>query len=162
MIDYGAVKQRLAEFDARHGASVAEDGWILFEDGAVRESDPMGVLMAPPSKPWDLTRRVLHYQQVILNRAVAAFEERRSYYVRAATANLNQQFCAPAPTDPELAAAELKQLQRAVRAAKRKYDAALAAVEAAKPPRLRELEATNAANRKANEALLTSLNGIEV
>jgi hypothetical protein len=49
-----------------------------------------------------------------------------------------------------------------VRRAKRAYDAQLVAVDAAKPPRFRELEAESAANREANQALLSGLAGIEV
>jgi hypothetical protein len=161
-MDYGAINQRLAEFDARHGANVCEEAWILFEDGAVREGNPMGPLMEPPSDPHQLAKRKERYHAVLLRRAVSAFEDRKRYYARAAKANLNQQWCAPVPVDAEAAAAELKALQAVVETCKRNHDQARAEVEKTVPASLKIRKEQDAANRKANETLLDRLKTIEV
>ncbi len=161
MIDYGGINQRIAAFDAQHGDSVHEEGWILFADGAAREANPMGPLLEPPRDDWPRLKRILHYHEILLQRAVNAFNEQRHNLTLLAKNNLNLQNCGPAPNIAE-ATSELKQLQKQVKAHRKAYAAALAAVEAAKPARLKELEEQNASNRAANEALLEALKGIEV
>jgi hypothetical protein len=163
MPDYSVMKSRVEQFDAEHGASVFQDNWIVFEDGAMREGNSYGVLSDPPEDPLQLAKRKLRYREIILQRATEEFRSRKDYFVRAAKTNMrNRYLCSAPPADGEQAAAELKGLQHVVRIAKGKYDAALAAVEASKPQRLKEVEALNAANQAANAALLQAINGIEV
>ncbi len=161
-MDQGGIKRRVAEFDAQHGASVAEDGWILFEDGAAREANPMGALVDPPTKPWELAKRVLHYRDVCLKQAVAEFSQRKTYLLKAAAHNLKERLCGPPPADIAEAEAGLKQMQAKVRKCQKAYDAALKAVEDARPERLRQFLERDATNRSANQALIDRIDKIEV
>jgi hypothetical protein len=160
-LDFGAVNQRIAAFDRLHGASIFHEGFIRFEDGACREANPLGVMVDPPADPWDRAKRVLMYRKIIFQRAVRAFDQAKQGYAQMAQAQLNSQTCGPAPA-MDFTTSELKRLQSAARAAKRSYDKAVAAVEAATPAWRRNMEAQNVRNRADNEALLNSVRSIEI
>ncbi len=161
-IDFDQVNSRVAAFNKRHGASVAYGEWILFEDGARREQNPLGALIEPPDIPWDRAKRIAQYHAIILDAAVKAFDRKRRYYMECAQGSLNQPFCPPAAVDAAVAGAELRTLQAKVKEAKAAHDKATAAVEAAKPAYFREREQDNAANRAANQALMEQLSKITV
>jgi hypothetical protein len=159
-LDMGGIKHRLNAFDAQHGASVMSDGWIIFEDGAVRETNPLGALVDPPTSAWDLARRKLQYHKIIFQRAMRKFDDAKAGYLALAHANLNSSTCGPAASVEEVTR-ELKGLQQKAREAKANYDRALADVEAAKPRHLRNVEQANIENRRSNELLLDSIKKIE-
>lgn len=161
-MDYGAVKARVEDFDARHGANVLRDQWIFFEDGATREVNPVGALLEPPSDPRELAQNKLRYHTILLTRATNEFEERKRYYLMAAKANLNQRYSNPPLAVPDTAAAELGQLRDRVMVHKKNHDEALAEVERTKPSRLRAMETQSAINREQNQKLISRLQGIEV
>lgn len=163
ILDYGAVNQRIAEFDKRHGASVYDEGWIRFEDGAVRESNPLGLMMEPPDDHWERSKRKLIHRKIVFQRALRAFDERRQHYISHTRANLNnQQFCGPALVAAEVAETELAELKQAVRAAQEGLARAEAEVEANKPQRLKELAQESLRNRQSNEHLLDRVQRIEL
>jgi len=159
-MDYGSVNARVAAFDAAHGASVYKDGWLFFEDGAARESNPLGPLEAPPADPYRLAKRKLLFHEVLLARAVRAFEQRKHYILAACQGNLRQARCGPVPMDAASAEAELKQLRHVVLTHKKARDLAAAAVDAVDPRAgLAEMDASC---RQSNEDLLSRVDSIEV
>jgi len=159
-MDYSSINARIAEFDAKHGASVYADGWLYFEDGASRESNPLGSLNEPPEDPYRLAKRRLFFHEFLLARAVRAFEQRKHYIMAACAGNLRQARCGPAPVDAASAEAELKQLRHSVLAYKRLRDQAAAAADAV-DPRAGYAE-MDAECRASNQDLLARVNSIEV
>lgn len=63
------VEQRIREFDARHGDSAKGEGFIYYEDGAVREAG-MGALIEPPAERRHRWRNIVCYHQIKLQRLV--------------------------------------------------------------------------------------------
>ena len=160
-MDMGSVNYRLATFDKLHGASVYDEGWIRFEDGACREADPMGVMMDPPAHPFDLAKRKARYHKVVFERAMRAFDNAKQNLRDIAGMNLNSPVCGPAPAIED-AIGNLKALQAVALAAKEKHDKALAGVEAARPDRDRVNELMNQQNQERNRNLLNALEKIEL
>ena len=113
-LDVGGVNARIADFDKRHGANVFAEGWIRFEDGAVREADPLGLMMEPPADPYERARRQAHYRKIVCERAVRAFDQAKQQAASMAHANLNSEMCGPAPM-VESVVTELKALQSRAR-----------------------------------------------
>jgi hypothetical protein len=161
-MDYGSVNHRIAQFDKRHGESIFYDHWIRFEDGAAREENPLGLLLDPPTDPWDRMKRIEYFHRIKLARAVKAFDSRKKHYAESALAAMKDQFTGPPIASTAVAVAELKQLAGVVKAMKSTHDKAVAAVEAAKPQRLRDLEASNNANRQRQQELLTALDAVKI
>jgi len=162
MTDYGSIKSRLEDFDARHGENIYHDGWILFANGARREGNALGLLAEPPDHPLPLAQCKLRYHEIVLQCAVDEFTRRKNEMVRAARRGLNGPNCEQAPVDIPQATAVLQQLKAVVTAAKKRRDAALADVEAATPVSVKERARRLAELRAQNEVLLTSINQIEV
>jgi hypothetical protein len=63
------VMNRVDQFDTKHGEFVNENGWLYFEDGAGRDSNPLGALMEPPKNPKELARLQVIYWEIKLQRA---------------------------------------------------------------------------------------------
>jgi hypothetical protein len=162
VLDFEGIKKRLAEFDEAHGQSLVDNNWILYEDGAARETNPLGALIIPPSDPWERAKRIAYYRQLVLQRAVDKFHERRDFYLTFINANLNQAYCPKTPFTPEQATKELEELRKAVRRAKRQHQQACADVEANTPERVRMRREQNTKNRQENESLLTAVRSLEV
>jgi hypothetical protein len=159
MIDYMGIKQRLAEFDEKHGEQVIHDGWILFADGAVREANPLGALQEPPSDPWACAKQRVTFCSVALRQATELFENAKTSRLQMVKGALNSQFCpAPATTQAELA--ELKVLKKAVQERTKALAEARREAETTKPAWLKEREVESAKNRAAQEKLLESLQGM--
>ena len=154
-MDYEGVATRVKAFDARHGASVEDDQWVLFEDGARREVNPLGPLIDPSSDLQENARRILHYHSVRLQRAIARFERKKRELGALARAHLGERLCGSAPMDLKEAETLLSALRDTVMKCKQSRDAAQAEVEANKPQRLKELERQSNANRMANQEILT-------
>jgi hypothetical protein len=161
-MDSIGIMQRIADFDAKHGASVCRDGWIYFEDGAARETNPLGPMMGVPTDPRRAAQRKLTYAETVLEQRVAAFDKRRLYFSRAAQVALKQRHTPPPPASAEAAEAELRGLQHDVKIAQRAVAKAQAEVERLAPEAVRERERQAADNRRANEKLLVKLNQIEI
>jgi hypothetical protein len=163
ILDCEGVNQRIAAFDKRHdGESAVLDGsWIRFADGALREKDPLGAIIEPPSDPNQCAQLRRRYRKLLLDRAVRAFDQARQNYAAMAQSNLQSQYCGAAP-DVAHAVGELKQLLKKAQLAKAAYDEADKAVDATKPQRQRELQKLDADNRRANEALLAGIRDLEI
>ena len=163
IIDYGGVKERIQVFDRRHGASVSQDGWFLYEDGAMREYNPLGALRDPPADPWQLAKRQWYFWKLKFDRAVKDYDTRYRFYFENAKANLNAgNNCGPAPATPAEAKTELAILRKAVEEVKRRFDLAAVALDRSKPEFLKANEHVNVINRQANELLLASLEKLKI
>lgn len=160
-LDTGGVNARIAAFDKSHGASVYHDGWIRFVDGAYREANPLGLMVDPPTEPYELAKRKSHYHKIVFERAVRAFDQAKNNLRMMAQNNLASHICGPAPMT-EQATADLKRLQQAAKAAKVNHDKAVAAVEASKPAYMRANEQTQLENQQRNRELLSRINEIEL
>jgi len=161
-IDVGGVKARIQAFDDAHGEYVVDGGWIRFADGAVREVNPLGLLSRPPDDAYKLATRILRYRELVLERAVNAFTDRKTYFVQSAKSHLQEVRAGPPPADADAAAAELKALQLVVQTAKVAVDEARACVTCTEPAGLKANRERHLQNRQANEALLERLGNIEI
>ena len=72
------VKERVNAFDAKHGDFVVVNGWILYEDGAMREVDFWGVLKEPPVDVYQSAKLVHRFWELRLALAVEEFKVSRN------------------------------------------------------------------------------------
>ena len=62
-------------FDAEHGGEPLQiDAWLYFQDGAKRESNPLGVMMPPPRDPFKRAQRIKYFYERKLGRMVKDFQ----------------------------------------------------------------------------------------
>lgn len=143
----GTPKQRVAKFDAMHGASIYDGVWLYFEDGARREGDPLGALCEPPTDPRQLQKNIVRYHTFLLNRHIRAFDDRKRELVADPGAYHNQ----------EKNLAELKAMQVTVRKQRNKVVKAEELLHRLTPGyRTPEEEAATIARNSAIEASKTS------
>lgn len=156
------MRERILQFEARHGAAIMHRGFVYFEDGARREENPYGMLAEPPEDRPELAKAILFYRELALGRAVKQFEEQKSHFAAAAAAELRQPFCGPPPMAVDKAEELLTELQNKVTAAREARDKAAAEVQSTKPEWMQDRDRTVVANRQANERLLSLLAKHEV
>ena len=155
-----SVGNCLAEFDSQHGESFVYDGWVLFADGATREVNPLGLLVEPPSDPYEKAKRIALYWKLVFEKAVRDFDAGRQYLADLAAENLNSQICGPAPEKGAME--ELKGRHKAALNAKKKYEKALAQVEALKPREVSDREICDQHNRQSNSEIMSQLNAMSI
>lgn len=64
------------EFAERNGGNALfYEGWLRFENGALAEAEPHGVLRNPPTDEYELCTNIVLYREAQLERAVRAFDE---------------------------------------------------------------------------------------
>jgi hypothetical protein len=161
MIDYG-IGKRLRDFDSAHGDYVVNNGWIFYEDGATRETNPWGCLAEPPSDIYECAKLKVRFCKLKLELAIEEFSTCKRDVLLQAQANLKEKYC-PAPTSTQQeAVTSLKKLKQKVESCKRKLREAQTNLENAKPAYLREREITAENNRHKNQELLLELQRIEI
>lgn len=69
------VSQNVRAFDTKHGKNSVLNGWIYFEDGAVRENDLLGRLIDPPEDEYEKLKNIIHYHRGRLAKAVSEFDQ---------------------------------------------------------------------------------------
>ena len=162
MLDGQGVNQRIREFHEQHGSFILVNEWLLFEDGALRERNPMGRLIPPPTDPQEKAKNIVRYHQEKLDLAVQEFD----HFKRNITMNAKmalKQSTVPAPVEqPETVISQLRELQKKVKQCQKQLSKAEAEVESFIPQRQRELQAMSNRNREANEQLLNELDNIEI
>jgi hypothetical protein len=162
VLDAQGVNARVKAFDNSHGNFVCVDGWVLFEDGAQREKNPLGRLMEPPADPLELARKIEWYWQVRLDLAVDEFDCYKSRHLFHAKTSMRQQMAsAPLEQTPEVVK-HLKELKKKVRTCQRKLEVAEEAIEQHKPQRLRDMEEQNEQYREAADSLISEIENIEI
>ena len=164
MVDWGGVKARIAAFEARHGSCIQEPGggFVLFEDGAMSDPNPLGPLIEPPTDEFECARRKLRYCELQVMEAVQRFDEKKRDLVSGARAHLKDRMSGPPPMQADEAATVLKALKDTVKGCQSKHAEARAEVERLKPEVFKERERQNAENKSQNQALLDAVKGIEV
>ena len=163
ILDVASVKARIAGFERAHGDSILHNGWIYFQDGAVRELNPLGLLAEPPEDPWKLAVRIRDYWQLKMAVATEAFDLRKKQFLQSAKSHLHEEHSVGAPpVGADAAAAELNVLKQAVVKAKAGLDAALAECARAEPEGLKRGRERNDVNRQANQELLDRIGGIQL
>jgi len=167
MLNVAGVQAQLDEFDELHskdGPPVrSPDGmWLLYADGASREvSQPYGALKDPSKDPEQRAKDIALYYGVRRDRAVRAFHDRRIELQRAAKAAERSPYVSTPPS-PEKVKAELEALRDKAQEAQVALDAALDAVEEAKPQRRKDIERQRVENRAKWQALLSETENIEL
>jgi hypothetical protein len=154
---------RSREWDAKHGGKgIVINGWVLHEDGAEREVNPMGVFCEPSPDPVKRAKAIVLYREVLLRRVTQEFVDAKHMLEAPAQRNLKEHIRTPEPPNLEQAVAELKQLRARGAEAQASLDEARDAVIAAKPQHVVEQEQRAAENRVKNEAYLAELAKIKV
>ena len=162
MMDCEGINSRIKAFDDSHGNFVYVDGWLLFEDGAQRENNPLGALIDPPPDPLKLAKKIHRYWKVKLELAVEEFHHYRDLFLQHAR-NSCKQRRAPAPLkSTDEVVKHLKELQKKVRACQGQLKAAEEVAEQHKPPRLKELEEQSERFRSEADALIAEIENIEI
>src|SRR4051794_3585054 len=67
------------QFFAEHGNCVLVEGHYIFEDGAIVEDNPMGVLQEPPADNYERKQIIARYWQHVAVAAEEAFTELKLY-----------------------------------------------------------------------------------
>ena len=108
-------KGRLERFHIEHGGKPIKFGGVwIYEDGATREENPMGMAMEPSNNPRELWRVLLKYREEAFKRAVKAFNELKEL--------LEDDESAWAHEDENLR--KLRMLRSSVRVCQRKFEEA--------------------------------------
>ncbi len=116
------VIRRVKEFEQRHGEKYSDGYEIYFADGAMRDADPIGVLMPPPDAgsaegEYKLANNKLTFAKLKLKAAVDEFDD------------LNTRLANIMPNEPDVEIARLKQLAKLVEERKTLVTQATAALE---------------------------------
>lgn len=155
------IKEKLKEFDSKHGDFVVYEGWLLFEDGAYREKNPMGRWAEPDTDIYKRNKRIAHYYEIKLQLAVEEFWRLKNNLHAVARFNTQQQQNVNCPPDKGQLD-HLKELKRKVNALKKRFEEATKQVEASRPKEMKIREKIEEENRLKNEQFLNELNEIEV
>lgn len=161
-MDTQGINARIKAFDNLHGNVVVDGGFLLFEDGAAREVNPLGRLMGPPTDSLQLATRIARYWKVKLDLAVEEFDHYRQHHLTAAKIAVGQQ-AVPAPLEQkEKILAHLKELQKKVRHCQKQLEKAEAQVQEHQPQRIQQMAEQNEAFRLEAENLITEIQSIEL
>jgi hypothetical protein len=128
------MESRVAAFDRAHGDSVVDGCFILFEDGALRETAAYGLLRDPSSNDWERQKAILKYWKLKLSIAEEEFQTAKEGYE--AAAGLRPGFCGMVPNIPETKEEvnqTLEALQKEVHRIRIKIKKTMIRIEAATP-----------------------------
>ena len=161
-IDAQGINAKVQQFDTSHGNYVYTNGWLLFEDGAQRENNPLGRLMEPPVDPLKLAKKIEWYWQVKLDLAVEEFDLFKHQHMIHAQTALSQQMAQASLGETAEVVKHLKELKKKVKHCQKGLDMAEAQIEEHKPQRLKELEELSDLNRQDAETLISEIENIEI
>jgi hypothetical protein len=158
-VDNMSVKQRLTHFHKQNGADCIKIGnWLVYSNGARRDVDPYGLLIAPPHDAYESSQIQLQYREELLQQSVEAFAEKKQQLTWLAENNHRSGYGPPSESEMD----ELKRLQNVVRSRQRKVKAARDRVTASKPERLRRNDAATGEARQAIDRFKARLAGIKI
>jgi hypothetical protein len=151
-------EQFIMEHGGRDNTVSVGNGWLLFSDGATMEQSYYGCLKEPPDSAYERAKLHVRYRQILLQRAVQAFDELKGQLRQHAD------YCArhghPPPSQAELD--KLKELQRIVRSREKDLAQAIQVMEQNIPESLRRRDAIRASNKEQSERVLSALDEIQV
>lgn len=134
------------EFHERHGPDYIQvEGWLLWPNGAYRESSPYGILVEPDPDPRKRAERIAVYWSKRLDQAVTRFDEKK-YQLRMAAHAAVKDGAVP-PPEAELTA--LAELKKEVEYCRKQSEKAEGAAEKAVPEDVRERREMLNRNRNA-------------
>jgi hypothetical protein len=131
MIDYDSVGSRVRAFDERHGDYVVFNGWIYFQDGAVREINPMGPLIEPPENAVKRQEKIVWFWQKKTELAIEEFTVRKRSMLVFVRAHINTKYAVPGRDAEQVQI--LKNLRKKVVAANTCLDLAKAKLKELQP-----------------------------
>lgn len=164
MFDNSPMRQRIEQWDARHGADgFVVGGWVLFSDGAMRENSHMGAMVEPPAKPWERAKAQLRYWEARLQAATSAFGSMKANLRQQAKNALKDAGSRTPPSPPSDAQLqELLTQQEAARLLQQKVAAARENVSRNRPSHLHDRERSANAFSAQNEARLREIEEITI
>jgi hypothetical protein len=149
-----------ATFDKRHGDSVQVPGWLLYEDGAQRELNPLGAYVEPSDDPYQRALAVLKYWQIKLRLAVDRFHDEKAM-LRGHVNSIMQDRFPPAPPSKEKIK-ELKVMRDECKRLQKCVEDAEQALEKAKPDSMKASEQRAAENHLAAQDFMAELGKVEI
>ena len=157
MIENATIKQRIEQFDLKHGPSVYDGRWIWYANGANRDGHPLGPLNEPPADPRQRHRNIVRYYETMLRHKVREFDD------------LKRQLTENPGLFPDMDenVERLRRLQRTVRHRQRQLQTAQEELKRLSPGyRTPEEEEENqrrmAATAEAKQHYLDTLKGINI
>ena len=114
-MDYTEQKSRIQQFDEMHGNFILMDGgsWLLFQDGAMRQSNRDGLLQEPSPDPCVRLKAILKFWSIKLQLAVQEFDAVKNQHLMLIRSKLKI-VGNPGGTDSSAAIEALKKLQEKV------------------------------------------------
>lgn len=168
MNEHSPMYQRVKAFEKANGNDGINLGdFILFSNGACRDSNPIGALIDPPQDPSRRASNIVRYWEARTMRARARFTEVKAHYVthaKGALAVAN----VPEPLEPiEAVTKQLQELQAEVLKCQTQLETAreqLGAIDRTTPEgqARQQREQRNAAARQANSDLLAAISNIQI
>lgn len=148
------------KFDAEHGDFVFVDGYLYFEDGAVRENNPMGVSILPPHDLLQRSKKIVYYWTIKLKLASEEFYLYKRKLIGATNVSLeNPRYTTP----PSLESIKtLQKLKVKAKAIKIKLEKAEADCESAIPEHIKAREKFAIENQHKASLVLTDIKNIEI
>src|SRR5688572_5108211 len=82
--------QATKQFDAENGGTGVRDGrWMIFANGAKRETNIPGICCPPPDDKRERARLVIRYHEVHLKRAMEQFDQLKKSLMESSDAWMN-------------------------------------------------------------------------
>jgi hypothetical protein len=161
MLDNLNIQGRLQQFDLKHGNNAIRiDGWLIYSDGAMRETNPLGALCEPPGNPYECCKIKVQYHEELLRRAVDEFNTTKHRFMLEASARLR--YGDPSPISKREAVQTLTTLQATVKDRQRKLRIAQQRLDAVQPPALRARFNVEAENKQNTELLIEAISEIRI
>ena len=157
------MRERIEEFDVRHGSDCLRvDGWIVYSDGASRDTDPYGPLLEPSQDLFERSKLIVTYYVEKHRRAAAEFESERESMLVAAkmAARAHQPGFPPMPTDQ--AVEKLKRLKGYVRRCQKELKKAQQELIQHQPSWITVRENAAAEDRQRLDEFISSVSDIKL
>ena len=159
--DYYSGNPVVDAFDTRNGNDCVKiDGFLIFSNGASRDSNPASPLYEPPKNPKEKCRLQVKYWEEMLRRHIREFDSAKNYLWEVARARMNEGL--PPPDDQHREVVTMKQLESDVKDCRKRLTKARRKLDRYTPDALRSRKARISANRQANEEFIKSIAGIRV
>lgn len=141
-------------FDEENGPFIYWSGYLLFENGAVRENNFYGCLWEPPSEPYALWKRKAEYWRARLTMAVRDFDNYRENHLASINAILGSTQADNGIPNGEEIIANLEKLQKVVTEMNEQAQHCLAMVKKYDPAEARKQRQQEQSQKNKEQAAL--------